>query len=190
MPRFDREAAFALVFERLGPGNTLKHCLATEACMRALARRLDHDPELWGLAGLVHDCDLDECADDPERHARVGAAVLEAAGAPAELVHAVLAHNDHAERASPLDCALWVVDPTTGLITASALVRPSRSTCDLTVKSVKKRMKDKRFAAAVDREQVRACEPLLGLDLAAFLGICLAAMDGIRGELGLDPARG
>jgi putative nucleotidyltransferase with HDIG domain len=184
----ERDAAYALVLDRLGPGNTLSHCLATEACMRALAEQLGEDPELWGLAGLVHDCDLDVCADDPERHALLGAELLRGAGAPEEVVHAVLGHNDKVERTSLMDRALWVVDPTTGMITAAALIRPSRSTRDLSVKSIKKRMKDKRFAAAVDRDQIRACEAQLGLELGAFLGICLQAMDGVRSELGLDGA--
>jgi putative nucleotidyltransferase with HDIG domain len=180
-----RAAAYQLVLGRLGLGNTLSHCLATEACMRALAVRLGGDPERWGLAGLVHDCDLDVCADDPERHGLLGAELLRAAGAPEDVVHAVLGHNDKVERSSLMDKALWVVDPTTGMITAAALIRPSRSTGDLTVKSIKKRMKDKRFAAAVDRDQIRACEAQLGLDLGEHLGICLQAMDTVRDELGL-----
>jgi putative nucleotidyltransferase with HDIG domain len=186
---FTRDAAYQLIHDRLGPGNTLSHCLATEACMRALAVRLGEDPELWGLAGLVHDCDLDVCADDPQRHGVLGAEILRGAGAPEALVHAVLGHNDKVERVSLLDKALWVVDPTTGMITASALVRPSRSTSDLKVKSVVKRLKDKRFAAAVDRDQIRACEALLGLDLTEFLTTCLAAMDAVRDQLGLGGAR-
>ena len=182
---FTRAAALQLVLGRLGTGNTTNHCLAAEACMRALAEQLGQSAGLWGLAGLVHDCDLDECADDPERHALVGALVLREAGAPEELVHAVLGHNDKVERTSLLDQALWVVDPTTGMITAAALIRPSRSTADLSVKSIKKRMKDKRFAAAVDRDQIRACESLLGLTLDEHLSICLAAMDGVRDQIGL-----
>jgi putative nucleotidyltransferase with HDIG domain len=182
---FDRAAALALVLGRLGEGPTFAHCLAAEACMRALARRLAEPEELWGLCGLVHDCDLDACAGDMERHALVGAELLRAAGAPEPLVHAVLAHNDKAPRMSPLDKALWVVDPTTGFITAAALIRPSRSTRDLTVASIRKRMKDRRFAAAVDRDQIAACEPLLQLPLDEHLGLCLAAMDAVRDTLGL-----
>ena len=184
---FTREVGYRLLLDRLGPGNTLNHCLATEACMRALAEHLGEDPELWGLAGLVHDCDLDECADDLGRHAELGATILRDAGAPAEVVQAVLGHNDKAERVSLLDKALWVVDPTTGMITAAALIRPSRSTGDLKVKSIKKRMKDKRFAAAVDRDQIRACEAQLGLELTEFLTIGLGAMDGVRDAIGLAP---
>ena len=182
---FGREQAFQMVLGRLGAGNTLNHCLAAEACMRALAQRLEQDRDLWGLAGLVHDCDLDVCADDLERHGLLGAEVLRAAGAPSAVVHAVLGHNDKVERDTLLDKALWVVDPTTGMITAAALIRPSRSTADLKVKSIKKRMKDKRFAAAVNRDQIRACEAQLGLGLDEFLAICLRAIDGIRDELGL-----
>ena len=181
----DRERAYELVESRIGGTHLMSHCLATEACMRALARRLGGDEDLWGLAGLVHDLDLDECGDDMERHALVGADVLRRAGAPDEVVQAVLGHNDKAPRTTLLDQALWVVDPTTGLITAAALVRPDRSTRSLTVKSIKKRMKDKRFAAAVDRSQVKACTPLLGLELDEFLDICLRAMDSVRHQIGL-----
>jgi hypothetical protein len=160
--------------------------------MRALAAHFGEDPDLWGLAGLTHDIDLDECADDLARHALVGAELLRAAGAPAAVVDAVLGHNDKAPRVSRLAKALWVVDPTTGFITACALIRPSRSTSDLTVPSVRKRMKDKRFAAAVRREQMAACEAELGLGLEQLLGLCLAAMDGVRDEIGLGgvPASG
>jgi uncharacterized protein len=181
----DRLEAHALVLARLGSGPTFAHCLAAEACMRALALRFGQDPEIWGLAGLAHDLDLDECANDMERHAVVGAAVLEAAGAPAEVVHAVLGHNDKVVRESLLDKALWCVDPTTGFIVAAALVRPSRSTSDLSVKSLKKRMKEQRFAAAVNRDQIRACAEI-GLELDDFLTLCLVAMDAIRAELGLE----
>lgn len=181
----DRAIAYDLVRSRLGDTPLLAHCLACEACMRALAARFDQDVETWGLAGLVHDLDLDVCEGDPVRHAVVGARVLEEAGAPAEVVHAVLAHNDKAPRESLLDRALWVVDPTTGFITAAALIRPSRSTRDLEVSSVRKRMKDKRFAAAVSREQILACEAEIGLDPETFLRLCLQAMDAIRGDLGL-----
>jgi len=180
-----RDEAFELVHGRLGGTHTMSHCLACEACMRALAERLGEDVDLWGLTGLVHDLDLDETADDPERHTVVGAEILREQGAPEELVQAVLGHNDKATRESLMAKALWVVDPTTGMITAAALIRPSRSTRDLKVKSVKKRMKDKRFAAAVNRDQIRACTELLGLELGDYLQLCLAAMDGVRAQIGL-----
>jgi len=153
--------------------------------MRALARRLGEDEELWGVTGLVHDLDLDECQDDPERHAVVGAQVLRERGAPSEMVEAVLGHNDKAARETLLAKALWVVDPTTGFITAAALIRPSKSTRDLEIKSIKKRMKDKRFAAAVNRDQIRACTSELGLELDEYLELCRQAMDDVRDQIGL-----
>ena len=183
-----REEALELVRKRLGDGPTTAHCLACEACMRALASRFGEDKEMWGLAGLVHDIDLDECANDLARHTLVGAEVLRAAGAPEAVVEAVLGHNDKAPRVSTMAKALWVVDPTTGFITATALIRPSRSTSDLPASSVKKRMKDKRFAAAVRREQIAACEAEIGIGLDEFLALCVAAMDGVRDAIGLGGA--
>jgi putative nucleotidyltransferase with HDIG domain len=183
-----RDEALELVRSRLGDGPTTAHCLACEACMRALAARFGEDQELWGLAGLTHDIDLEECGGDHARHALVGAEILRANGAPEPVVDAVLGHSDKAPRVSRMSKALWVVDPTTGFITATALIRPSRSTSDLPVASVKKRMKDKRFAAAVRREQIAACEAELGLGLEEFLSICLAAMDGVRDAIGLGSA--
>ncbi len=179
----NREEGWKLVHDRLGDSATTAHCLACEACMRALARRLGQDEELWGLTGLVHDLDLDECANDIDRHALVAAEVLKDNGAPDDLIQAVLGHNNKAPRETLMAKALWVVDPTTGLITAAALIRPSRSTSDLKIKSIKKRMKDKRFAAAVNRDQIRACTDQLDLELDDFLTICLEAMNEVWTEV-------
>ena len=180
-----RDDAFELVRGRLGDSATLAHCLACEGCMMALADRFGQDRESWGIAGLVHDLDLDECQGDGDRHALVAAEVLRTQNVDDGIIHAVLAHNDKVQRETLMDRALWVVDPTTGFITASALIRPSKSTRDLTVKSIKKRMKDKRFAAAVNRDQIRACKSEIDMDLDEFLTICLQAMDGIRDAIGL-----
>ena len=184
----DRDLAWKLLHERLGDSATTAHCLSTEACMRAMAQKLGGDVDLWGMTGLVHDIDLDECDGDPEQHTIIGARFLEENGAPTELVQAVLGHNDKAPRETLMAKALWVIDPTTGFITASALIRPSKSTSDLNVKSIKKRMKDKRFAAAVNRDQIRACEDQLGMSLDDFLSTCLEAMNEIRVTIGLDGA--
>jgi uncharacterized protein len=181
----NREEAYLLVRGRLGDSATLAHSLACEACMRRLAEHFGEDLELWGLAGLVHDLDLDVCQNDPARHTLVGAEVLRSHGAPEPVVNAVLGHNDKATRVTRMEKALWVVDPTTGFITACALIRPSKSTRDLEVSSIKKRMKDKRFAAAVSREQMNACQAEIGLALDEFLGLCLGAMDGIAEKIGL-----
>lgn len=183
-----RQEAHDLVLSRLGDSPTFAHSLACEACLAALADRFGEDGELWRITGLVHDLDLDVCKDDPDRHTLVAADVLRELGAPEEMVAAVLGHNDKSERTSLLAKALWVVDPTTGFITAAALIRPSKSTADLKIKSVKKRMKDKRFAAAVNRDQIRACTSELNLELDDFLTLCLEAMNGIRDQIGLGGA--
>ncbi|MBN2342830.1 MAG: HD domain-containing protein [Deltaproteobacteria bacterium] len=165
-----------LVLTRLGEGATYDHCVATEKCMAALAARFGEDEHLWAMTGLAHDLDLNECNEDLSDHTLIAKDVLEREQAPIALINAVLGHNDKAPRTTRLAKALWVVDPATGMITASALVRPSRSTADLTVKSIKKRMKDKRFAAAVNRDQIRACESELQIPLDEFLQLCLTAM--------------
>ncbi len=180
-----RDEAYKLVLGRLGDTHLFWHCLAAEACMRALSHRLGGDPDLFGLTGLVHDLDLDECENDMDQHALVGAEILREQGAPAEVIDAVLGHNGKAQRTTVMAKTLWVVDLTTGMIAASALVRPSKSTVDLNIKSIKKRMKDNRFAANINREQIRACEKEIGLPLDDFLTICLEAMNGIRDQIGL-----
>jgi len=183
MTRID---AYNLVHNRLGDSPTMAHSLACEACMIALAEKLGEDREMWGLTGLVHDLDLDVCRDDPDRHTLVGAEVLRERSFPEPIVEAMLGHNDKVERSTLMAKALWVVDPTTGFITAAALIRPSKSTSDLKIKSIKKRMKDKRFAAAVNRDQIRACSSELDIELDEFLTICLTAMNEIRDQIGLD----
>jgi len=162
----------------------LSHMIATEACMRALASHLDEDEELWGLTGLVHDIDLDEVQGDPVRHGIVGAGWLEEAGYPADLVAAVRCHAGHGEPETALDRALVAVDPTTGFILAAPLIRPDRKIAGLRVKSIKKRMKEKRFAANVDRDRIRSIESL-GVTLDEFLPICLGAMQAVSDEIGL-----
>ena len=180
-----RDEAYNLVFARLGDSPTMAHSLSCEACMKALAKHIGEESELWGLTGLVHDLDLDVCRDDPDRHTLVGAEVLRKNRFPETVVQAMLGHNDKAERLTPMAKALWVVDPTTGFITAAALIRTSKSTSDLKIKSIKKRMKDKRFAAAVNRDQIRACSSEINIELDEFLTLCLKAMDEIRDQIGL-----
>jgi putative nucleotidyltransferase with HDIG domain len=179
-----RDEAWAYVTSRLSTEHLRSHLLATEACMRALATRLGEDGDLWALTGLVHDVDLDEVGGDPARHGIVGAGWLAEAGYPPELVAAVRAHAGHAQPVTLLDRALIAVDPTTGFIVACALVRPERNLASLKLKSIRKRMKEKRFAANVDRDQIRGIEAL-GVPTDEFLSLCLDAMRGISGELGL-----
>ncbi|GAB4294720.1 MAG: HDIG domain-containing protein [Myxococcota bacterium] len=182
-----REKAVELLNEKITNENTRKHCLASEAVMRGLARKLGADEEMWGLCGLLHDIDLEYVQEDLSRHASVGAGWLKELGFPDEAVHAVLAHNDEGTgivRESPLDFALACAEQVTGLIVATALVYPSKKLADVKVKSVMKRMKERRFAAGVKRERIMECEKLK-LSLDEFTELTINAMQEISAQLGL-----
>jgi len=181
-----REDAVKLLEERITKVNLRKHMLATEACLRALAPRLDADAEVWGLAGLLHDVayeDAERSAGEMHLHAEMGAELAREKGLPDEAVQAIRAHAGGVSRETTLDRALYAVDPLTGLIVAAALMHPEKLG-GLQVRSVLKRFKDKRFAAGADRDQIRTCSEL-GMELEEFVSVCLEAMRGIRGELGL-----
>jgi len=179
-----REESWKLVTDHLKTEHLLKHVLATEACMKALAGKLGGDETLWALTGLVHDMDLDVVEADPARHGKFTADVLRGKGFPDELVNAVLAHAGHRAPETKLDIALCAVDPTTGFIVAVTLVRPDKKIAGVEVRSVVKRMKEKRFAANVNRDQMRTIEKL-GMDFEQFIGTCLGAMQQIAPDLGL-----
>lgn len=181
-----RDEALALVTERITQRNLVNHCIATEIIMRALAERLGvvaEDVERWGLAGLLHDLDYAETADDFERHGIVSAREL-AGLVDDEMIHAVLAHADKAPRESHMDHALWCADPTTGFIVAAALVRPEKDLAGVEVRSLKKRWKEKAFARGASRDQMAGHEAL-GLDREEFLTIALDAMKARAAEIGL-----
>ena len=179
-----REEALALINQNVTNRNLRKHMLATEAVMRALAARLGQDADLWGLTGLVHDCDYDQTAQDPSRHAVVGAEMLEKLDCPAEMVHAVKAHAEKAPIETALDKALYCVDPTTGFLVSCALIRPEKKLAIVDVAFVKNRMAEKGFSRNVNRDQIKSCEQL-GLAFDEFLQLALDAMKGIAGEIGL-----
>lgn len=162
------------------------HMIATEAVMRAAAGRLGGDVEAWGLAGLVHDCDLGVTEGDFSRHGVEGARMLREAGLDEATCRAVEAHASHSACVpeTAMEKALVAADQLTGLVTAAALVHPERRIAALSVKSLEKRMKEKRFAAGVDRDAIRSCESF-GLPLDDFLGLGLEAMVSVAGELGL-----
>jgi len=181
-----RAEAYALVTERIPQRNLVSHCVATEVIMGALARRLGLDAadvERWELAGLLHDLDYAETADDFERHGIVSTDEL-AGLIDAEMLHAIRAHADKAPRESQMDRALWCADPTTGFIVAAALVRPDKDLAGVEVRSLKKRWKEKAFARGASREQMAGHEAL-GLERDEFLGLALAAMQERHAELGL-----
>ncbi|MHB0995267.1 MAG: HDIG domain-containing metalloprotein [Elusimicrobiales bacterium] len=183
-----RETALELLRQHVGNENLVRHCLASEAVLRALAARLGADPELWGLAGLLHDIDVELTAGDPSRHTHEAARILGEHGLPPELIEAVQLHNEAAHagrrRSDAFQRALAAGETVTGMITATALVYPDRKLASVKASSVTKRMKDKRFAASVDRGIIMECESL-GLKLEEFVELSLRAMQGISGELGL-----
>lgn len=181
----DRATALELLQAHVKNRNLLKHCLACEAVLGALAERLGQEADEWRLAGLLHDVDYDQTLDSPETHALIGAETLRSAGVSEEVIHAVLAHADKAPREWPLDRALWCADPLTGLIVAAALIRPEKKLALIDAQFVLNRMKEKRFARSVSREQIKACEAELGLPLTEFVDIGVRAMQGVSGELGL-----
>ena len=181
-----RAEVLAVVEARVAGENLRRHMLATEAIMRGVAERLGEDPDLWGLAGLAHDLDSDETEGDFASHGVVAAETLRALGLPEEAVHAVCAHN--AATGVPIesrfDVALFASDQLSGLITASALVRPEKDLAGVKLKSLRKRFREGAFARGVDRDAIARCADL-GLELDDFMEIGLVAMQGIAPQLGL-----
>jgi len=182
----NRKEVLDSIRENVGNQNLVKHMLAAEAVMRALAQRLGEDEEEWGLTGLLHDIDVELTEGDMKAHSKLGADLARELGASEAMSHAILCHNQaHGVPCeSGLDKALFCVDPLTGLITAAALVRPDKKLAGLAAKSVLRRFKENRFAAAVDREQISSCGEL-GLELSEFVELGLEAMQDIAADLGL-----
>jgi len=166
--------------------NMVKHMLATEAIMRALARRLGEDEEEWGLTGLLHDIDVELTEEDMKAHSKLGADLARELGASEEMAHAILCHNER-HGISPetkLDKALFCADPLTGLIIAATLVRPDKKLAGLKAKSVKKRFTEKSFAAGANRQHIAKCSEI-GLELDDFIELGIEAMKGVAADLGL-----
>jgi len=182
----NRETALKLVKEKIKNQNLVKHCLAVEACMKALASHFEEDTEKWGLAGLLHDIDYEETKDDPHQHSILGAKMLENLGVEKEIVEAVKTHNEaHGIPPQTLMAkALFCLDPLTGLIVAATLVMPSRKINDLNVENVLNRFKEKSFAKGANREIIQKCSDI-NLGLEEFVEICLKAMQAISNKLGL-----
>jgi putative nucleotidyltransferase with HDIG domain len=181
----NRKEALDSILANVQDKNTVKHMLATEAIMRALAKRLGEDEQEWGITGLLHDIDIELVEDDPGSHSTLGADIARELGASETMAHAILCHNEShgIPRETNLDKALSCTDPLSGLITAAALVRPDKLN-GLTAESVMKRFSEKRFAAGVDREQVALCQEI-GLELEEFVNLGIEAMKDIAPELEL-----
>jgi putative nucleotidyltransferase with HDIG domain len=181
-----RDEALALLRSHIKAENLIAHMLAVEAAMRAYARKSGQDEDAWGLAGLLHDIDYEEFPA-PEDHSLRGAEWLAAAGLPAEIVYAVKAHGVHPElaREGLLTKTLCAVDGLTGFIVAVALVRPSKKLADVEVKSVTKKMKDKAFAAACNRDEMLEGAKVLGVEFPDHVATVLDSMKTIASDIGL-----
>ena len=181
-----REEAYNLLKEYNESDSLIKHALAVEGVMRFFARKRGEDEELWGVIGLVHDLDYGRF---PEEHCRKSEEILRENGWPNEYIRAVVSHGwgicTDVEPQSDLEKVLYAVDELTGLVATTALVRPSKSVLDLKAKSVKKKWKDKRFAAGVNRAIIEKCAQMLDMELSDLITDTIMGMRGVAEEIGL-----
>jgi len=181
-----RAEALALLQKYNRSDSLIKHALAVEGVMRHFARMNGQDEEKWGIVGLIHDLDYEQF---PEAHCRKTEEILTAEGWPAELIRAVVSHGwgicSEVQPESQMEKTLYAVDELTGLVTTTALVRPSRSVMDLTAQSVKKKWKDKRFAAGVDRAIIDRGAEMLGMDRSALITETIMGMRAVADAIGL-----
>jgi putative nucleotidyltransferase with HDIG domain len=181
-----RDEALALVREYVKNENLVKHMLSVEAAMRFYADKFGEDVEKWAVTGLLHDFDW-EIHPTLAEHPLAGEPILRERGVPEDIIRAVLSHADHTGvvRQTSMEKALYACDEVTGLITAVALVRPSRSLLDLEASSVKKKWKDKTFAAGANRAEIEKAAAEFGIELWEHVGNVILAMRRIAPELGL-----
>ena len=181
-----REEAFALLSAYNGDA-LVTHGLAVEGTMRYMARKAGEDEELWGIVGLLHDLDYEKF---PEQHCHKTAQILREKGYSEEIIRAIMSHGwgicTDVEPQSRMEKTLYAVDELTGLITACALVRPSRSVMDLELSSAKKKYKDARFAAGASREVIQKGADMLGVSIDELIVDVITAMRGIAPNLGLE----
>ncbi len=181
-----REEAFTLLTEYNKNESLIKHALAVEGVMRYVARKRGEDEEKWGIIGLVHDLDYEQF---PEEHCRKSGEILRTHDWPEEYIHAVVSHGwgicSDVEPKTEMEKVLYAIDELTGLVVTTALVRPSKSVMDLKAKSVKKKWKDKRFAAGVDRSIIEKGAGMLGVDLTELITDTIMGMREVAEEIGL-----
>jgi putative nucleotidyltransferase with HDIG domain len=183
----DRESAWCLLTEFTQSESLRKHALSVEACMRAYARKLGSDEDLWGVVGLLHDFDYEKYPS-PDNHPHKGNEILKERGYPDEIRKAIMSHADYTgvTRDTPMEKALFACDELAGFITAVALIKPGKSLAEVDAKSVRKRMKDKAFARKVNRDDIVNGAADLGVDLEEHITFCIEALKEIAVELGLD----
>ncbi len=181
-----RNEALSILKEYTKSESLLKHAYAVEAAMRAYARKFGEDEELWGVVGLLHDFDYEQF---PDQHPYKGSEILAKKGIPEEIRKAIMGHADYTgvARETRMAKTLYAVDELSGFITAVTLVRPNRALSEVKVKSVRKKMKDKRFAAKVNREEIVRGAEELGVDFAEHVEFVTSAMSSVASELGLNP---
>jgi len=181
-----REEAYQLLTEYNKSDSLIKHALAVEGVMRYFARKRGKDEEKWGVIGLVHDLDYEQF---PEEHCHKSEEILKEKGWPEEYIRAVVSHGwelcSEVEPQTELEKVLYAIDELTGLVVTTALVRPSKSVMDVKVKSVKKKWKDKRFAAGVDRSIIEKGAQMLGMELTDLIADTISGMQEVAEEVGL-----
>ena len=181
-----RDSALALFMQYNQSESLLKHALSVEAVLRHFASKIGEDQEKWGIIGLLHDLDYEQY---PEEHCQKSAQILRSNAYPEDYIRAIVSHGwgicSDVEPQSYMEKVLYTVDELTGLITASALMRPSKSLLDLEVKSVKTKWKDKRFAAAVNREVITKGAQMLGIEINELIGETIIGMRQVAKEIGL-----
>jgi putative nucleotidyltransferase with HDIG domain len=185
----ERSEAWDILCEYTKTEPLRKHALAVEAAMKAYAPKYDGDEERWGIVGLLHDFDF-EMHPNPEEHPVKGAEILRQRGVPEEIVYAVLCHADYLglDRKTPMDRAIYAVDELTGFVIAVALVRPGKSIDEVDVAAVRKKMKDKGFARAVNRDDITKGAEIMGLDLDDHIAFVIESLKPISKELGIAGA--
>ena len=185
----NRDEAWIIVTEYTASDSLRKHMLSVEAAMRAYAPRYEGDVELWGVVGLLHDFDYERYPDVAvEGHPLVGSKILRERGVSEEIIRAILSHATEVtevERVTPMEKTLYAVDELTGLITATALVRPNKNIADVDLTSIKKKWKNKAFAAGVDRTEIEHAAVALGVPLDEHILVVLHAMQAIAPTLSL-----
>ncbi|HEY0241072.1 MAG TPA: HD domain-containing protein [Gemmatimonadaceae bacterium] len=190
----DRETALAIMHEYTASDSLRKHMLSVEAAMRSYAEKFGEDADRWGITGLVHDFDYERWPNNAhsptEEHPAEGVRILRSRGFPEDILEAILGHANYSgvPRQSMMAKTLYAVDELTGLITATALVKPSRSVLEVEAKSVRKKMKDKAFARGVNRDDVINGAADLGVDLDEHIAFVIVAMQKVAGSLGLAGA--
>jgi putative nucleotidyltransferase with HDIG domain len=181
-----REQAFNLLKKYNKTENLIKHALAVEGVMRYFARKRGEDEEKWGIIGLIHDIDYEQF---PDEHCRKTEEILKENNWPREYIRAVVSHGwgicSDVEPKTELEKVLYAIDELTGLVVTTALVRPSKSVMDLKAKSVKKKWKDKRFAAGVDRSIIDKGAQMLGMERTELITDTIMGMREIAEEIGL-----